>query len=109
MGELGTDSTARLAYELSEDPDGSPVVRLEGELDMTTSPKLEAAVAAVIATSPDRLVIDATGLEFADSSAIALLVRWANLIRQVEIRHPPELLRHVLARMGLADRLEVSP
>jgi ABC-type transporter Mla MlaB component len=63
----------------------------------------------VIAKRPDRLVVDAAGLEFADSSAIALLVRWANLVPTVEIRQPPELLRHVIARMGLSERLRVRP
>jgi anti-anti-sigma factor len=109
MGELGKPVEAYLACELSEDPDGSPVVKLKGELDMTTAPRLEATVASIIARSPSRLVVDARELEFADSSAIALLVRWANLVHQVEIRQPPELLRRVIARMGLADKLQVSP
>lgn len=109
MAELDKPSQAHLTYELSEDPDGSPVVKLQGELDMTTAPRLEAAVASIVAAAPARLVIDASELEFADSSAIALLVRWANLVRQVEIRQPPELLRRVIARMGLSDRLEITP
>ena len=108
MAELGRDPPAPLAYEIGEDPDGSPVVRVQGELDMTTSPRLEAAVASVIGTGTSRLVIDASELEFADSSAIALLVRWANLVPQVEIRQPPELLRRVIARMGLSERLQVQ-
>lgn len=108
MAELGRGTGAQLDYEVSEDRDGSPLVKLRGELDMTTAPRLESAVASVIADSPARLVVDASELEFADSSAIALLVRWANLVRQVEIRQPPELLRRVIARMGLSDRLQVS-
>ena len=76
---------------------------------MTTSPRLEEAVDSVFSSAPDRLVIDASELEFADSSAIALLVRWANRVHKVEIRQPPELLRSVIARMGLSDRLELSP
>lgn len=108
MAELGKSPAAPLAYELAEEPDGSPVVRLKGELDMTTTPRLEAAVASVIATAPSRLIIDASELEFADSSAIALLVRWANLIPHVELRQPSELLRHVVVRMGLSERLLVD-
>jgi ABC-type transporter Mla MlaB component len=53
-------------------------------------------------------VVDAHELEFADSSAIALLVRWAGLVREVEIMRPPELLRRVIVRMGLSDTLRVS-
>lgn len=109
MDELGKLTGAQLAYELAEDRDGCPLVRLKGELDMTTSPRLEEAVESIIVSGPKRLVIDASELEFADSSAIALLVRWANRIHAVEIRQPPELLRSVIARMGLSERLEVSP
>jgi anti-anti-sigma factor len=108
MDELGKGD-ARLMFDLSEDHDGAPQVNLKGELDMTTAPELEAAVGPVIAGNPGRLVVNAAGLEFADSSAIALLVTWANLVPHVEIRQPPELLRRVIARMGLSERLHVQP
>lgn len=108
MAELGKGD-ARLTFDLSEGQDGVPLVRLKGELDMTTAPELESAVSPVIASKPGRLVIDAAGLEFADSSAIALFVTWANAVPQVEIRQPPELLRRVIARMGLSGRLQVQP
>src|SRR5437016_14533689 len=108
MAELGKDHLPRLDYEVSMDRDGCPLVKVRGELDMMTAPRLESAVASIVATAPARLIIDASELEFADSSAIALLVRWANVLRQVEIRQPPELLRHVIQRMGLSDRLKMS-
>jgi anti-anti-sigma factor len=107
MVELGKGD-ARLTFEISEASDGSPVVKLRGELDMTTAPELESAVGPVLAKHPARLVIEAGGLEFADSSAIALLVGWANLI-PVELRQPPDLLRRVIARMGLSELLQVQP
>ncbi len=88
MDELDEHTETYLSYELTEDPDGTPVVRLSGELDMTTSPRLEAAVAPIVADSPARLVVDARELEFADSSAIALLVRWANLVAELELENP---------------------
>ena len=106
MAEVGKGDTS-LTFDVFEDHDGAPLVKLEGELDMSTAPGLESAVSPIIARRPNRLVVDASGLEFADSSAIALLVRWANLVPQVEIRRPPELLRHVIARMGLTERLGV--
>ena len=108
MAELGKGD-ARLMFDLSEDRDGAPLVKLEGELDMATAPELEAVVGPIIAGKPPRLVVNAAGLEFADSSAIALLVTWANAVPHVEIRQPPELLRRVIARMGLSERLHVQP
>lgn len=109
MDELNRGPGAQMAFELSEDPDGCPIVKLHGELDMTTAGQLDSAVAPIIAEHPARLIVDASGLEFADSSAIALLVRWANLVRQLEVREPPDLMRRVIARMGLSERLHVSP
>jgi anti-anti-sigma factor len=107
MAELGRGD-ARLTFDVFDDHDGAPLVKLEGELDMTTAPELELAVSPIIARGPSRLVIDAAGLEFADSSAIALFVAWANAVPRVEIRQPPELLRRVIARMGLSERLQVQ-
>jgi anti-anti-sigma factor len=109
MAELGKGPGAQLECEISVDSDGSPIVSLRGELDMSTAPGLDSRLAPIIARNPDRLVVDARGLEFADSSAIALLVRWANLVSHVEIREPPDLLRRVIARMGLSERLHVRP
>lgn len=109
MGELGTGAAAPLRLDIGQDEDGAPLLRLAGEIDMTNARELDARVAPIIAGSPDRLVVDLSQLEFADSSAIALLVKWANLVKQVEVREPSELLRRVIARMGLADRLQVRP
>ncbi len=108
MDELGTDRGALLAFDLGQESDGSPLLTLTGELDMTNAGELEAAVAPVIAGSPERLIVDVKDLQFADSSAIALLVKWANVVPRVELRQPPELLNRIIARMGLAERLHVK-
>lgn len=107
MAELDS-AGARLEFELDEESDRGPVLTLAGELDITTAGQLEAAVAPVVARSPNRITVDVRGLEFADSSAIALLVRWANMVPEVELRHPSEQLTRVLSRMGLTRRLKVT-
>lgn len=110
MGELeGPTTTERLTFELSESQDGAALVTVSGEIDMATAAELESAVAPILLRRPSRLTVDARGLSFADSSAIALLVRWANAVPHVEIREPPALLRAVIERMGLAERLHVKP
>lgn len=109
MGELSAQGGASLTYELGANSDGSPLLKLEGELDMTNADALEAVVAPVLAEAPAKLVVDVSGLLFGDSSAIALFVKWANVVGQVELREPPELLRRVIARMGLSERLLVTP
>jgi anti-anti-sigma factor len=99
----------RLTFDLTTDNAGSPVLRLVGELDITNVRSVDELVQPVIRTSPSRLVVDVSGLQFADSSGIALWVMWANQIPHVEIREPSLRLRGVLRRMGLSERLRVSP
>jgi anti-anti-sigma factor len=98
-----------MTFELQREGDGAAIVRIAGELDMNNVDELAAAVDPIVSRRPERLVVDISGLRFADSSAIALWVRWANLVRQVEIRDPSPLLRRVITRMGLAQRLRMSP
>lgn len=64
-----------MTFDVLTDSDGVVVVKVRGELDMNTVPELEAAVEPIIDRGPPRLVVDASALEFADSSAIALWVR----------------------------------
>jgi anti-anti-sigma factor len=98
-----------MTFELADDSDGSALVRIAGELDMSNVDELEEAVEPIVKRRPDRLVVDVSALTFADSSAIALWVRWANLVPHVEIRQPSLLLRRVIGRMGLAERLRITP
>jgi anti-anti-sigma factor len=109
MDELSTSGEGRLSIDLSREEDGSPLVKLYGELDLATADELEMALKPSIHHETRRLVVDASGLEFADSSGIALLIRLANVVEDIEIRQPPRLLREVINRMGLADRLHVVP
>jgi anti-anti-sigma factor len=109
MDELDASRPTQLRFDVLEDDDGCPLIKLEGELDMTNTGELEAAVEPVIKQRPSRLVVDLSDLKFADSSGVALWVRWANIVDQVEIRQPSALLRRVLERMGLAERLRLTP
>jgi anti-anti-sigma factor len=109
MDELSATPDGRLNFELSRDDGGSPVVMLQGELDIASADDLEAALQPLIGDGAGRIVVDATGLQFADSSGIALLLRLANAVHSVEIRQPPRLLRDVITRMGLAERLRMVP
>lgn len=109
MAELSAHGGAGLTYELGTTSDGSPLLKLAGELDMTNADALETVMAPVLAETPSRLVVDVSGLLFGDSSAIALFVKWANLVGQIELREPPDLLRRVIETMGLSERLRVTP
>ena len=47
-----------------------------GELDMSTTPELEAAMAGAVKDGRN-LVVDLSGLEFMDSTGLTLLTRWS--------------------------------
>jgi anti-sigma B factor antagonist len=47
---------------------------LAGELDMATAPRLDEAVAAVLAQGARRVIVDLGGLAFVDSSGLRLFI-----------------------------------
>lgn len=48
---------------------------LEGEIDLHRSSRVERSLASMIKKKPDRVVVDLSGVTFIDSSAIAVLIR----------------------------------
>jgi anti-anti-sigma factor len=91
------------------DGEDCPVVRLVGELDADTVPDLDAPVAPIVSGRPPRLALDVGRLEFVDSSAIALWVRWSNFVGCLEIHDPLPTVRATLVRLGLAQRMLLIP
>ena len=54
---------------------GAPnVLPLEGEIDLHVSPRISAALGAMIERKPARLVIDLSGVSYIDSSGLAVLI-----------------------------------
>jgi anti-sigma B factor antagonist len=98
-----------MSVELVSSDDADAVVKVTGELDITTIGDLEEAVQPILERGPQRLVIDVSSLRFADSSAIALWVKWSTVVRGLEIHDPQPLLRRVIDSMGLAQTLQVTP
>jgi anti-sigma B factor antagonist len=108
MDELEPDAGCEFAFELASGRDGILTVRVSGELDLSRVDELDAAVDPVLVGGVDRLVIDATELRFADSSAIALWVKWASAVPRVELRDPSPLLTRIVQSMGLGELLHVA-
>lgn len=106
MGEL--DAPAGFTYKLTAERDGVVLIRMAGDLDMATAEGLDQAVEDVLPTVTERLIVDASQLRFADSSAIALWVKWRNTVPAIEIRNVPPLVRRVIEAMGLTEALHVS-
>ncbi|HEX4540748.1 MAG TPA: STAS domain-containing protein [Acidimicrobiales bacterium] len=97
------------SVETSLDETGTPVVRLSGEIDMANADSIAAAIEPIMAKGPERLIVDASGLDFMDSSGIALLLRWARDSVRVELRHPSRIIRRTVESMGLTDVLHIEP
>lgn len=97
------------SFDVIVDRPGHATVTIAGELDMSGIDPLATRVASVLEGGVESLTVDVTDVRFADSSAIALWVRWAGEVRELELREPPPLLRRVIEAMGLGDRLGLEP
>jgi anti-sigma B factor antagonist len=67
-------SMGRLTMQTSERA-GTHTLALRGELDISSAPMLEAALADVCARAPTEVVIDMAGVEFVDSSGFNAILR----------------------------------
>ena len=105
MDQLGTAAGPEMTFDVSGAEGGTVIVAIRGELDISNINRLETAVEPIIAKQPGRLVVDLRGLRFADSSAIAVWMRWATAVGGLELRDPSPVLRHVITSMGLAGKL----
>jgi anti-sigma B factor antagonist len=109
MDELEAGMRSLITVDAAADGSGTAIVTITGELDLSTIDTLKDEVAPVLAGEPSRLIVDVAGLRFADSSAIALWVRWATTVGEFELREPPTFLRRVITVMGLGGKLGLKP
>jgi anti-anti-sigma factor len=62
-----------LTVRIEDSPDGSSVVAIAGELDLSTIPKMQRPLFEQIAQRP-AVLVDLSGLSFIDSSGIGVLI-----------------------------------
>ena len=90
-----------------EDHDGNPVLRVSGELDLSTCEQVEAALSESELTGPATLVLDLGGVTFMDSTGVRTLLQADSRARRDGRRllliAPPEPAARVL-RVTLLDR-----
>jgi anti-anti-sigma factor len=108
MDQLDAATDPVVTVDVATDGAGTPIVTIAGELDVGNVDAVDTAVAPVLLTRPARLIVDVRGLRFADSSAIALWLRWAASVDEFELRDPQPLLRKVIKMMGLAEKMELD-
>jgi anti-anti-sigma factor len=108
MGELvPPDETATL--KVSADPSGTPILKVTGELDLSSVGSIYSAIEAVIATGPDRIVFDLSELRFMDSSGLRIFLAVADQIAEVELLDPSPIVRKVIELTGTSGAFTLSP
>jgi anti-sigma B factor antagonist len=95
-----------ISIQLEQPTPGTTLLRVDGEVDMLTSPTLRRAISDQLAT--DRLIIDLDGVEFLGTSGLAALVeaRAEALERQVELWLVCST-RHVLRPLEIAGLVKL--
>jgi len=102
MADLDSSEHHALAVSVQEQ-NGTAVIGLSGDLDMTSVIQARATIDAALAAGPARVVLDASGLQYMDSSGIALLVLVTQNAREVQVRNPAPIVRQLIDR---ADRTQ---
>ncbi|HEU4976982.1 MAG TPA: STAS domain-containing protein [Baekduia sp.] len=101
------DAAEHVAYELALGPRAA-IVGLRGQLDLAAAPAVEAALARALAQEPHVVLVDLTAVEFADSTALSLLLGAARRLgsgRALITIAPPADARLVFRVAGLEDFL----
>jgi anti-sigma B factor antagonist len=62
--------------------DSADVLPLEGEIDLHVSPRVERALASIIANRPTQVVVDLSGVTFIDSSGLAVLIHALQTVQE---------------------------
>lgn len=113
MGEVEyrDASTGTLAVGVFDDA-GDRVIRVGGELDLSTVPALEQELEAALGRPAGGVVVDLSDLEFIDSTGIAVLVRaMGESNRASRLKFVPSRsvgVIRVLDMTGVAERMELA-
>lgn len=90
---------------------GAPMLSIQGELDLATSPVLEEELEKVAANRPALAIIDLRELAFMDSTGLSVLIRAHQRAledgHRLAIVNGSRQVRRLLSLTGVADRLTV--
>jgi anti-sigma B factor antagonist len=88
------------------------IVRLSGEIDISTSPSLRHVVQELLETDIEAIVLDLSDVQFMDSTGVGVLVaghrRAAALGVVLSLRHPTPIVGKVLALTGVDQLVPVE-
>ncbi len=106
MADLEPAGQAASVASVREE-NGTPVVWLSGELDLTSTGQFAAAIDTALGSDPGRLTLDASGVTFMDSSGIVLLISAAQRVQELRVRDPSPIVRRLIELTGLTKVLRI--
>jgi anti-anti-sigma factor len=91
--------------------ESGPVIVLTGEADLTCAEQLSELLTGQLADGTRHLTIDVSGLRFADSASIQVLVLAARTLRKrggnLVLLHPQRPVAKVLALLGVEQMVTI--
>jgi len=92
--------------------DEETVVTVNGDLDMSTAPRLADAVNEELREAPGRIVLDLAGLSFCDSLGLGTLVVLSRTARVQQtyllLRNPSPFFTRMLDVTGVREGLNIA-
>lgn len=88
--------------------EGTVVVELRGEIDLGNAAEIGAEISKSVGDQA-RVVFDLSGVEFMDTSGLAVLLTVARTAASVLIRNPSMQVRRVIESTGLQTTLRMTP
>jgi anti-anti-sigma factor len=98
-----------VSVERVSSQDGVVTLRVSGQLDVETGPELDRHLADAAVEAANRIVLEVDGVDFMDSSGIAILLSATSRGSQVELHNPTTAVRRVIDITGLAHVLRMRP
>ncbi len=113
-GASASSELRRTGFSAEVQPeDGQVVVRLQGELDMATSPALDRALTAAVSVGGSSVVVDLASLTFMDSTGIAVLLggcrRAEEAGQTMVVRSPRRPVLKAFRLTGVDQILAIEP
>jgi anti-sigma B factor antagonist len=107
MADLGTPEQNVPVVDVREE-DGTTIIRLSGDLDMTSIRQVSGAIDAALGSRRGRVILDASGLTYMDSSGVALMVQVSQMAQEVQVRNPTPIVRRLIQLTGLSEILRIT-
>ena len=107
--QSGEGDHPTLTVRIQDAPDGTSIVAIAGELDLSTIPRVQGPLLEQITQRP-AVLIDLSGLSFIDSSGMAILIqalRGANGTRVRILVASDSQVGRVFSIAGVSDALPV--